>query len=87
MLSFVFELVNKINPTCFHNFFTWTSCIHKYHTRHSYLVDVFLTHKNSLQYGLKSVRYMGAKTWNDLPEKLRNSPSKFSFKNHLKNIF
>ena len=84
MLSFVFESINKLNPMCFHDFFTCTSSIHEYHTRHSYRGDVFLAHKNSLQYGLKSIRYMGAKMWNDLPVELRNSPSKHSFKTHLK---
>ena len=84
MLSFVFESINKLNPMCFHDFFTCTSSIHDYHTRHSYRGDVFLAHKNSLQYGLKSIRYMGAKMWNDLPVELRNSPSKHSFKTNLK---
>ena len=28
--------------------------------------DVFLTGKNSLQYGLKSVRFAGAKLWNNV---------------------
>ena len=84
MLSFVFELINKLNPMWFHDFFTCTSSIHEYHTRRSYRGDVFLAHKNSLQYGLKSTRYTGAKMWNDLPVELRNSPSKHSFKKHLK---
>ena len=84
MLSFVFESINKLNPMCFHDFFTCTSSIHECHTRHSYRGDVFLAHKNSLKYGLKSIRYMGAKMWNDLPVELRNSPSKHSFKKHLK---
>ena len=72
---------------CFHNFYTCTLSIHEYDTRHSYRGYVFLTHKNSLQYGLKSICYMGAKMWNDLPEELRNSTSKYSFKKHLKNTF
>ena len=55
-----------------------------YHIRHFYRGDVFLTHKDGLQYGLKSIRYMGAKMWNDLPEEIRNSSSKCSFKKHLK---
>ena len=83
MLSFLFESVNKMNPMYFHNFFTCTSSIHEHDTRHSYR-DVFLAHKNSLQYVLKSIRYVGAKMWNDLPVELRNSPSKYSFKKHLK---
>ena len=54
------------------------------YTRHSYRGDVFLTPKISLQYGLKSIRYTGAKMWNDLPEEIQNSSSKCSFKKHLK---
>ena len=86
MLGFVFESINKMNPMCFHDFFTCNSSIHEYHTRQSYRGDVFLAHKNSLQYGLKSIHHMEAKIWNDLPVKLRNSPQKFkhSFKKHLK---
>ena len=49
--------------------------------------DVLRNHKHSLQYGVKSIRYMGAKTWNELPERLKSSASKFSFKNNLKNSF
>ena len=40
--------------------------------------------KNSLQYGLKSIRYLGAKLWNALPVELRNAPSKILFKRKLK---
>ena len=46
--------------------------------------NVFRNHKNSLQYGLKSIRYMGAEIWNDLQEILKNAATKFSFKNKLK---
>ena len=35
-------------------------------------------------YGLKSIRYMGAKTWNELPKILNNLTSKFSFHKNLK---
>ena len=73
-----------MNPICFYNFFTCTSSIHEYHTKHSYRGDVFLAHKNSFLYGLKTIRYMGAKMWDDLPVGLRNSPSKYPFKKHLK---
>ena len=57
---------------CFHNFFTCSSSIYEYQTKHSYRGDVFLAHTNSFQYGLKSIRYIGSKMWNDLPEELRS---------------
>ena len=40
--------------------------------------------KNSLQYGQKSIRYLGAKLWNALPLELRYVPSKLLFKTKLK---
>ena len=82
--SFVYESLNKINPSCFHDFFSLNSRIHQHFTRQSHHGHVFLTQKNSLQYGLRSIRYLGAKMWNDLPGEIRNSASKFSFKRNLK---
>ena len=84
LLCFVYESINKLNPYCFHDFFLLNSDVHGYFTRQSNRGDVFRNHKNSFQYGLKSIRYMGAKTWNELPEILKYSTSKFSFKKNLK---
>ena len=61
ILSFVYESLNKINPSCFHDFFSLNSRIHQHFTRQSHHGNVFLTQKNSLQYGLKSICYLGAK--------------------------
>ena len=41
----------------------------------------------SLQYGLKSIQYLGAKLWNELPVELRNASSKTFFKTKLKSYF
>ena len=84
LLCFVYESINKLNSYCFHEFFQLNSDVHGYFTRQSNRGDVFRNHKNSSQYGLRSIRYMGAKTWNELPEILKNSTSKFSFKKNLK---
>ena len=78
------KIINKLNPYCFHDFFLLNSDVHRHFTRQSNRGDVFRNHKNSFQYGLKSIRYMGVKTWNELPEILKNSTSKFSFKTNLK---
>ena len=87
LLCFVFESINKLNTYCFHNFFLLNSSVHEYFTRQSDRGDIFRNHKNSFQYGLKSIQYMGAKTWNELPDILKKSASKFSFKKILKNSF
>ena len=65
-------------------FFLFCSSVHQYATRQASQGDLFMSQKNSLQYGLKSIRYLGAKLWNALPVELRNAPSKISFKAKLK---
>ena len=45
------------------------------------LIDFYLVRKNTVQYGVKCIQYMGATIWNNLPVELRNSTSKFLFKN------
>ena len=84
LLSFVYEAINKSAPDCFHDFFSLTSSIHCHNTRQSTRGDLFLTKLNTLQYGLKSIRYLGAKQWNEIPATIRISSSKFLFKKRLK---
>ena len=84
LLVFVFDSVNKTSPSCFHDFFLLSSSVHQYSTRQASQGDLYMFRKNSLQYGLKSIRYLGAKLWNMLPVELRNAPSKISFKAKLK---
>ena len=84
LLCFVYESINKLNPYCFHDFFLLSSNVHEYFTRQSNSGDLFRNHKNIFQYGLRSILYMEAKTWNEIPEILKNSDSRFSFKRNLK---
>ena len=84
LLIFVFESVNKIPPSCFHNFFEILSDIHQYDTRQARKGDIFMTQENTLQYGLRSVRYAGAKSWNNIPFNIKQSPSAMSFRRRLK---
>ena len=85
LLTFVFDSVNKSSPTCFHDFFLLNSSVHQYSTRQASQGDLYMFRKNSLQYGLKSIRYLGAKLWNALSVELRNASSKILFKTKLKN--
>ena len=87
LLTFVFDSVNKTSPTCFHDFFLLNSSVHHYSTRQASQGDLYMSRKNSLQYGLKSIRYLGAKLWNELPVELRNASSKTLFKTKLKSYF
>ena len=84
LLSFVYECVNKISPSCFHSFFELVGSGHQYGTRQVIKSNIFLTQKNTLQYGLRSVRYCGAKCWNNIPVDIKQSPSVSSFRQKIK---
>jgi len=84
LLTFVYESINKLTPVYFHTFFCYVTSIHSQNTRQSTSGGLFLAPRNSLQYGLRSIRYTGAKQWNGLPTSIRFSSSKFLFKKHLK---
>ena len=84
LLTFVFDSVNKTSPTCFHDFFLLNSSVHQYSKKQASKGDLYMFKKNSLQYGLKSIRYLGAKLWNALPVELKNASSKTLFKTKVK---
>ena len=87
LLTFVYESMNKLTPVYFHNFFCHVTSIHSHNTRQSTSGGLFLAQRNTLQYGLRSIRYTGAKQWNRLPTTIRFSSSKYLFKKHLKDYF
>ena len=84
MLIFVYESVNKFSPICFHNIFDSVASVHQYGTRQAGKDNIFLTQKNTNQYGLRSVHYHGAKCWNDIPVDIKRSPSVNIFCQKLK---
>ena len=45
LLSFVYECVNKISPSCFHSFFKLVESVHQYGTRQVIKNNIFLTQK------------------------------------------
>ena len=84
LLSFVYDCVNRISPSCFHSFFDLVESVHRYGTRQVTKKDIFLTQKNTLQYGIRSVRFFGAKCWNDIHVDIKRSPSANIFRQKLK---
>ena len=93
LLSFLYDCVNKISPSCFHSFFNLVQSVHQHRTRQATKNNIFLTQKNTAQYGLRLtnyhsvliiVRYFGAKCWNNIPMDIRKSSSKISFRRKLK---
>ena len=87
LLCFVYDCVNKISPSCFHSFFELVESVHPHRTRQATNNDIFLNQKNTLQYGLRSVRYFGAKCWNNIPSEIKSSPSAYIFRHKLKTFF
>ena len=63
---------------------TSTGRVHQHCPRQATKNDIFLTQKNTSQYGLRSVRYFGARCWNDIPMNIKKSPSTISFRRKLK---
>ena len=84
LLTFVYEAVNKLSPSCFHEIFDVLSQVHQHDTRQARKGDILLTRKNSLQYGLKSIRYAGAKSWNSISHVIKQAPTVMSFRHQLK---
>ena len=72
MLSFFYDCINKIAPSYFHTFVELVDSVHQHSTRQATNNDIFLTQMNTLQYGLRSVRYFGAKCWNDILVEIKN---------------
>ena len=84
LLFFVYESVHLISPTFFHNFFETLSTVHQYDTKRARKSDIFMTRKKTLQYGLRSINYAGAKSWNDIPSNIKQSASVVIFRRDLK---
>ena len=87
LLTFVYECVNKIAPSYFRSFFALVETVHQCGTRQANKNDIFLNQKSTVQYGLRSVRFFGAKCWNNIPMVIKNSPSACSFRQKLKSFF
>ena len=87
LLTFVYDCINKIAPSYFHSFFALVETVHQYGTRQAKKNDIFITQKNTLRYGLRSLRYFGAKCWNDISIDIKSSPSACSFRQKLKSFF
>ena len=81
LLAFIYELTKLLTPSCFYDCFSFKSAIHSYATRQSRRGDLYL---------LTKIRFdtdWGAKLWNELPRKIRNSFFKFIFRKNFKSTF
>ena len=87
ILNFVYKAINRLSPSCFHNYFQPNSTIHKIGTRQATRGDLFKSLKNTTLYGLQTIQYFGSKLWNTLPLFIRVASSVAVFRSKLKTHF
>ena len=83
--KFVFESLNHINPSQFHDFFIYPSNVRN--TRNFCNNNLFKPHARTKHYGLNSIKNIGAHIWNNIPLSIRLSKSKKMFITALKSFF
>ena len=83
---FVYECHNNLAPNHFSDYFTHVSDIHHHNTRNASHGDFFLKRKNTLQCGLCSVCFNGAKIWNNISLDIQNAPSVGNLKKKIKEL-
>ena len=87
ILTFVYKSIKKLSPSCFHNYFTPDSSVHRFGTRQATRGDLFKSFKNTTVYGLQTIQVFGSKLWNTLPLFIRVASSVSVFRSKLKTYF
>jgi len=75
--TFMFKYSNNLLPPAFNNMFTSNAENHNYNTRHA---SDFEYPNNKLKFGDKSICYQGVKTWNNIPNHVKNASNIKLFK-------
>ena len=83
LASFVHACISRLAPPVFDNYFNCISNIHDYSTRQATRGDIFVERKNTIKYGIKSVRYAGTKSWNTIPIEIGRPPSISTFRSNF----
>ena len=82
LLLFIYKQQNNLLPVVFRNYFTHTSETHNYETRQRNNIHISYCRTDI---GQTSTCYFGAKLWNSLPVKIKESTSLSIFKTKCKN--
>ena len=93
--KFVYNSLNKLNPTNFHSWFKLTSQMHNHNTRSKFIdIDnlkttnnLFIPTARTTHYGLKSLKVQGPKIWNVITPLVRIITSPKGFIKELKTYF
>ena len=75
ILTFVYKAINKLSPSCFHNYFTPNSSVHRIETHQATRGDLFKSLKTPFSVVFKQSSTFGAKLWNTLPVFIRVASS------------
>ena len=78
----MYSFNNNILPKIFSNYFLKVNEAHNHNTRFShnnFTLPLKLSNK-----GLKTLEYIGAKVWSEIPSAIKNNESLNSFTRHLK---
>ena len=73
-LKFVFDSLNSVNPTQFHNYFVYPTNPYNTTSNRNHNLNIPLARTTS--YGLKSLKNIGAHIWNDIPLSIRSTNSR-----------
>ena len=84
ILKFVFKSINHLSPSHFHNYFQLGNMVHNHGTRQAIRGDIFQPSRNTFLYGLRLIKYLSVKLWNDIPTFIKMSTSINIFKSKLK---
>ena len=84
ILKFVYKSLNGLSPSHFQNYFQLSNTVHSHETRQAAGGDIFQSVRNTFLYGLRSIKYYGAKLWNGIPTFIEMSVSFNIFKSKLK---
>ena len=71
-----YKTINRINPTYIQNIFAKSS--NRISSRHPNNLE--MPQVNQTNFGIKSLRMLGPKIWNELPEKIKSTESLEIFK-------
>jgi len=86
ILYFVYQWSHRLLPSCFNDYFKFTSSVHSYLTRQSCNKNLFVASVNTTKYGLRSLKFTGPRLWNSLSTSITNSDQSLRiFRKTLKN--
>ena len=83
VLKFVYKSLNGLSPH-FSKYFQLSNTVHSHEARQVAGGDIFQSIRNTFRYGLRSIKYFGAKLWNGIPTFIKVSVSLNIFKSKLK---